>query len=257
MRLAREANDLRHRLDEAAAAAAEVDDGRAPSSADDRAARRGARPGAAAARARRGERARRAAPRRTPRSRAPKATWRSQTAEAERDDAITAADAAREEQSALQERLNETEAQLTDTERERASLRARAESADRTVAELEQPRATSARAARPRREAKTVAAEDETRRARRDLRDTRARLESLLREQRHRGPRARRGYEVPGEPDADATATPERPEPVADDRTPRPGRSTPTRTRTARRLAAARRPAAGDRRDRAARDARS
>ena len=170
LRLAREANDLRHRLDEATAAADEVPAVRAALASERH---------RAESLAHEVEEAERAAV----------------SARAERDDAVQASEAAEEEQAALRRQLRETEARLTETERERAALRARAESADRAVADLTnridalEDRAREA-------EAKAVAAEDETRLARRDLRDTRARLETLLREQRHPEP-TRRGHEVP------------------------------------------------------------
>lgn len=199
LRLAREANELRHRLDEATATADEVPAVRAELAetrhhAGQESERLRSQIGDASRKADEAERA-------------------AAAARAERDDAVQAAGAAEEGQSALRARLRETEARLTETERERASLRARAESADRAVAdltgrvdELEQ-RARDA-------EAKAVAAEDETRLVRRDLRDTRARLESVLRERRHHEP-SRRGHEVP------------EPEPAAPDPEPA-GPSEPT-----------------------------
>ena len=184
LRVAREANELRHRLDEATATADEVPAVRAELAET----RHRAEQESERLRSQIDEAARKT----------DEAESAAASARSERDSAVQASQAAEEEQAALRKQLRETEARLTETERERASLRARAESADRAVAdltgrvdELEQ-RARDA-------EAKAVAAEDETRLVRRDLRDTRARLESVLREQRHHEP-SRRGHEVP-EPD--------------------------------------------------------
>ena len=186
--LARQANELRHRLDEATEAAAATDELRA----DLALARRRAEQAEAAAEAATNEREDAAKAATTERERAEKA------ARAELESATEAAESARAELDALRDKLRETESQLTETERERAALRARAESADRTVAQLSGQTEELEQRARDA-ETRLVAAEDETRMARRDLRDTRARLESLLREQRHPEP-ARRGHEVPGEP---------------------------------------------------------
>lgn len=194
LHLAREANQLRHQLGEATAAAAEVDAVRTEL-AD---VQRQAEDEAAQLRARLAE----------VEQRAETAQSEAATARSEREEAARERATALDEQEDLRKRLRETEAQLTDTERERAALRARAESADRTVADLT-ARAEALEERTREAEKKVVAAEDEARISRRDLKDTRARLEAVLREQRHPGPE-RRGHEVADEvPD-------QGPDPVAD-----------------------------------------
>ena len=194
LRLAREANQLRHQLGEATAAAAGV--GAVRAELDD--VRRQAEEEETQLRARLAE----------VRHRAETAQSEAAAARAEREEAAKERAAALDAQEELRSRLRDTEAQLTETERERAALRARAESADRTVADLT-ARAEALEQRAREAEEKVVAAEDEARLSRRDLKDTRARLEAVLREQRHAGPE-RRGYEVAGEvPD-------QGPDPVAD-----------------------------------------
>ena len=183
LRLAREANQLRHQLGEATAAAGEVDAVRAEL-AD---ARQEAEDEVTQLRARLAE----------IQHRAETAQSEAAAARTEREEAAKERATALDEQESLRERLRETETQLTDTERERAALRARAESADRTVADLT-ARAEALEQRAREAEEKVVAAEDEARISRRDLKDTRARLEAVLREQRHPGPE-RRGYEVADE----------------------------------------------------------
>jgi hypothetical protein len=113
----------------------------------------------------------------------------------QRDAAHAAAEEARAELAQARETLRETEGRLVATERDRASLRARAHASERSCAELRE-RLAAAEARAQDAEARVVAAEDETRTARRDLHDTRARLESMLREQRRDPSAERRGHEV-------------------------------------------------------------
>jgi hypothetical protein len=199
IRLARQANELRHRLGEATIAAGEAERLRGELAAAEQRGESEAERlrGEIAAAEQRGEseaerlRGEVAAAER----RVADAEETAKAARDQRDSANAAAEAARSERAALAERLRETEARANEAERDRAALRARAESADRTAAELREQLEAAEEEVRAV-EARAVAAEDETRLARRDLRDTRARLEAVLREQRQ--PVAeRRGHEVP------------------------------------------------------------
>ena len=180
VRLARQANELRHRLEEAVAASAARE-----RLGDELAGERDALRTQLEAETTRADAAERTAA----------------AARDQRDSANASAEAARTELAAARDRTREAEARATEAERDRAALRARAEAADRTIAELRE-RADDATGANER----AAAAEAEVRTLRHDLREARARIEALERETRHHADTIRRGHEV--EPDAaDAPTT--------------------------------------------------
>jgi hypothetical protein len=141
------------------------------------------------------------------------------------------ATAAREELERVRGEVRAAEERATTAERDREALGARADAADRAAAELrEQSEAAEARATDL--EQQLVMAEDEVRAARRELRDTKARLEAA--ERSGGEPIVRRGrvldpddetlaFEASEDEDADTAESPRSPAGEAGDDRPRAG----------------------------------
>lgn len=161
VKLARQANALRHRLEESVAA---------------NAAREEISAGLVA------ERDTLRAELEAETTRADAAEQTAQAARDQRDSATATAEAVRGELAEAREEVRAAEARATEAERERAALRARAEAAERAVADA--------------RASTDDEHEAEVARLRTDLVQARARIEALERDLRHQHDTVRRGHEV-------------------------------------------------------------
>jgi hypothetical protein len=204
VRMARTANELRHRMTERAAAA---------EAAELRLGEVDAERGRLA-----GELETTRAELEAARSTAEDAERTAEACRAQRDSAVASSDErvaaaerataeAREELDAAREEIRAAEQRADAAERDAAALRARAEAADREAADLRETAADEKDRADDLDE-RLIAAEDEVRAARVELRNTRARLEALLRERRERAA-GRHGYAVADHDEGDAVAADE------------------------------------------------